>query len=86
MLHLYKFREKEKLREEGRIEVNNIITLAKSALISAHDDDDLKKSFFEIHNLFIRLEHSQHHRDTLLRGDNASNTENKMNQPPIPFA
>jgi uncharacterized membrane protein YgaE (UPF0421/DUF939 family) len=69
LLHLYKFREKEALREEGRIEVNDIIANAKSLLALAATDDDFQKAFHSVHERFVKLEQSQHRRDIALRSD-----------------
>src|ERR1700730_12892879 len=44
LLHLYKFREKEALREEGRIELEDIIENAKSLLASSGDDEAYQKA------------------------------------------
>lgn len=69
LLHLYKFREKEALREEGRIEVNDIIENAKSCLALAKNEEDFQKAFHSVRERFFKLEQSQHRRDIAMRSD-----------------
>lgn len=45
LMSLYKFREKEALREEGRIELDRIIAGANSILIDAKCKDDFRKGY-----------------------------------------
>ena len=71
--NLYKDREKEALREEGRIELEYIIALAKSYLISATNEAEFKDAFFSIHERFKQLELNQHHRDVTFRSDPTTN-------------
>lgn len=69
LLHLYKFREKEALREEGRIEIDDIIANAKSLMASAKSEDDYKSAFHSVRERFKQLELTQHRRDIALRSD-----------------
>ena len=69
LLHLYKFREKEALREDGRIEVEDMIANAKSLLASCNDEEDCKKAFQAVRERFRQLEQTQHRRDIALRSD-----------------
>lgn len=69
LLHLYKFREKEALREEGRIELNDIMANAKSLLAAATSEEDYSKAFHSVRERFVKLEQSQHRRDIALRSD-----------------
>ena len=69
LLHLYKFREKEALREEGRIELEDIIANAKSLLADASDEEGYKSAFHAVRERFRQLEINQHRRDIALRSD-----------------
>lgn len=69
LLHLYKFREKEALREEGRIELEDIIENAKSLLASCNADGGYKEAFHQVRERFKQLEQAQHRRDIALRSD-----------------
>ena len=69
LLHLYKFREKEALREEGRIELEDVIANTKSLMASAETDQDYKTAFHSVRERFKQLELSQHRRDIALRSD-----------------
>ena len=69
LLHLYKFREKEALREDGRIEVADIILNAQSLLADANDDDGCRLAFHQVRERHKLLEVSQHRRDIALRSD-----------------
>lgn len=69
LLHLYKFREKEALREEGRIELDDIIANAKSLMAAAASEEDYKKAYHSVRERFRQLELSQHRRDIALRSD-----------------
>lgn len=69
LLHLYKFREKEALREEGRIELEDIVGNAKSLLASCNNEDDYKKAYHQVRERFKQLEYGQHRRDIALRSD-----------------
>jgi hypothetical protein len=70
LLHLYKFREKEALREEGRIEIEDIIACAKSLMASANGDEEkLKDAFHSVRERYKIFTLSQHRRDVALRDD-----------------
>ena len=69
LLHLYKFREKEALREEGRIELEDIIENAKSLLASSGDDEAYQKPFHQVRERFKQFGLDQHRRDIALRSD-----------------
>ena len=69
VLHLYKFREKEALREEGRIELEDILANARSALASITTENDAKVSYHALRERYRQLELSQHRRDIALRSD-----------------
>ena len=68
-LALYKFREKEALREEGRIEVEDIVHTCKSRLASDVENPDYQKDFHSLRERLRVLELSQHRRDIALRSD-----------------
>ena len=80
-LSLYKFREKEALREEGRIELDDIIGNAKSLLASAKTDDDCKMAFHQVRERFKVFSLSQHRRDIALRSDEILKTGNGTDHP-----
>lgn len=68
-MKLYKFREKEALREDGRIEAVDILRNAKSLNASSHDDDACKSAYHTIRARMDKLERDQHRRDIALRTD-----------------
>jgi hypothetical protein len=68
-LHLFQVREKEALREEGRIQIEDIIFNARSLLTSAKTDEECKSAFHQVRARFVALELAQHHRDVALRSD-----------------
>jgi hypothetical protein len=68
-LHLYKFREKEALREEGLIEVEDIIRNAKSLLATDSGVPDFKLAYHQVRERLRSLELNQHRRDIALRSD-----------------
>jgi len=67
--HLYKFREKEALREDGRIEVRDIIDNAQSFLVKANSDIEFEKAYHSVRERAKTLEANQHRRDIALRND-----------------
>lgn len=69
LLSLYKFREKEALREEGRIELEDMIDNAKSFLASANNEAECKAAFHQVRERFRVFSLSQHRRDIALRSD-----------------
>ncbi len=69
LLSLYKFREKEALREEGRIEMLDIIYNAKSLLADCKTDDDCGRAFHKVRERFRVFTLGQHRRDIALRSD-----------------
>ncbi|PUE09504.1 hypothetical protein B9Z51_11665 [Limnohabitans sp. T6-5] len=68
-MRLYKFREKEALREDGRIEAVDILRNAKSLNASASDDASCKIAYHSIRARMDKLERDQHRRDIALRTD-----------------
>ncbi len=68
-LHLFKFREKEALREDGRIEARDIVLCGRSLLAQARDDDACRVAFDQVRERARRLEEDQHRRDVALRND-----------------
>lgn len=70
-LHLYKFREKEALREDGRIETRDIILNARSLLAQAQGEDQIRAAFHQIRERALKLDRDQHRRDIALRSDEA---------------
>ncbi|GEP61167.1 hypothetical protein RSO01_83330 [Reyranella soli] len=72
LLHLFKFREKERLREEGRIELCDIIDNARSMSISGQNEDEHKKHYHTIRERFRQLELSQSTSDSKLKSDDLS--------------
>jgi hypothetical protein len=68
VLSIFQFREKEALRENGRIELEDIILNAKSRLVDNMTEDP-RNDFHAIRARFIALEFMQHHRDVSLRDD-----------------
>ncbi len=73
-LYLYKFREKEALREEGRIELEDLIAVAKSLMASARNEEEYAAAFHRVRERFRHLELTQHRQDTLLRSDKLPKT------------
>ena len=67
VLHLFKFREKEALREHGRIELEDIIANAKSFIASATNEEDFKNAYHRVRERFHQFELIQHSEDTALR-------------------
>ena len=67
ILHLFKFREKEALREHGRIELDDIISNAKSLIVTAKNEEDFKAAYHSVRERFHQLELKQHSEDTALR-------------------
>lgn len=65
--HLCRFREKEALREAGRIEVEDIIANAKSLLLTAKDEASTRTAFHSIRQQARDLEKQQHNLDVALR-------------------
>ena len=68
-LNLFQFREKEALREEGRIEMEDIILNAKSRLSDRNSEEESRKDFHAVRARYISLEFAQHRRDMSLRND-----------------
>ena len=68
-LNIFQFREKEALREEGRIELEDIILNAKSRLADCTGEAQAKKDFHAIRARYIAMEFAQHRRDVSLRSD-----------------
>lgn len=69
LLSVYKFREKEALREEGRIEMVDMIDNAKSLLAGCKTDDDCARVFHQVRERFKAFSFAQHRRDIALRSD-----------------
>lgn len=69
--HLCKFREKEALREEGRIEVEDIIANAKSLAASAKDEEGFRGAYHDVRQRAYVLERKQHALDVALRSSEA---------------
>ena len=69
LLFLFRFREKEALRENGRIDVEDIIANAKSMAVKATNDEEYRKAFHEVRERFNALEKHQHNSDVALRSD-----------------
>lgn len=68
-MRLYKFREREALREDGRLELQDIIRNARSLLAAAKTDADYQRAYHEVRTRFDNLERDQHRRDVALRDD-----------------
>lgn len=68
-LQLFQVREKEALREEGRIQIEDIILNARSLLAGAKTEEECKTAFHQVRARFVALELAQHHRDVALRSD-----------------
>lgn len=68
-MRLYKFREKEALREDGRIEAVDILRNAKSLNAAAPDDAACKIAYHSVRARMDKLERDQHRRDIALRAD-----------------
>ena len=69
--HVCKFREREALREEGRIEVEDIIANAKSLAASAKEEEDFKAAYHAVRERSYVLERKQHSLDVALRSNKA---------------
>jgi hypothetical protein len=76
-LNLFQFREKEALRENGRIELEDIILNAKSRLADSKSEEESRKDFHAIRARYIALEFAQHHRDVSLRSDDIKQLTDK---------
>jgi len=76
LLSLYKFREKEALREEGRIEPEDMIDTAKSFLASAINEAECKAAFHQVRERFRVFSLGQHRRDIALRSDEIPKADN----------
>jgi hypothetical protein len=76
LLSLYKFREKEALREEGRIELEDMIDNAKSLLASATTESECKAAFHQVRERFRVFSLGQHRRDIALRSDEIPKADN----------
>ena len=68
-LNLFQFREKESLREEGRIALDDIIWNCRSLLAASTTEEEARKNFHAIRSRFIDLSYAQHRRDVSLRSD-----------------
>ena len=73
-LRLYKFREKEALREDGRIEAVDILRNAKSLNAASLDDAACRIAYQSIRARMDKLERDQHRRDIALRADERLHT------------
>jgi hypothetical protein len=69
LISLDKFREKEALREEGRIEMQDIVDNAKSLLIACKTDEECGRVFHAVREPARVLSMNQHRRDIALRSD-----------------
>lgn len=75
LLSLYKFREKEALREEGRIEMLDIVDNAKSQLAGCKTDEECATVFHQVRERARVLSMNQHRRDIALRSDELPKAE-----------
>jgi len=75
LLHLYKFREKEALRETGRIELEDIIACARILYSNSKTEDEYMVNFHSVRERFKVLEVTQHGMDISLRKDGLSKHE-----------
>jgi hypothetical protein len=69
LLSLYKFREKEALREEGRIQMQDIVDKAKNLLANCKTDDECGRAYHQVRDSAKDLSINQHRRDIALRSD-----------------
>lgn len=69
LLSLFKFREKEALREEGRIEMQDILDNAKSLLAGCTTDKEFEQAYQQVRERARVLSLNQHRRDIALRSD-----------------
>ncbi len=68
-LHLFKFREKEILRETGRIEIQDAIDNAKSLMASAQDEEAFSQAYHSVRARAKAIDESQHAGDSKLKSD-----------------
>jgi hypothetical protein len=69
LMSTFKIREKEVLREFGRIEITDIILNAKSELLRcAGNEEECRKVFHAVRERAMQLERDQHLKDARLRG------------------
>ncbi len=68
-MHLFQFREKESLRESGRIEIEDILLNARGLLIGSRSEQAFREAFHAVRERYRALEFSQHKGDVALRGD-----------------
>lgn len=67
LLHLYKFQEKEALRQRGRIENEDLIAYAKSLKASATCEEQFRAAFDAVRERHKQLELAQHREDAEFR-------------------
>ncbi|MEX3961065.1 hypothetical protein AB4Y42_02425 [Paraburkholderia sp. EG286B] len=72
VLTAFKFKEKEALREEGRIELVDMIYRAKSGLIDCDTEEQCCVLCDRVREEFTRFSLKQHRGDTALRSDEAT--------------
>jgi hypothetical protein len=68
----FRFHEKEALREAGRIDIEDIVSNAKSLAASAEDDEALRKAYHAVRQRAYELEMKQHTVDVALRSKEAT--------------
>jgi hypothetical protein len=69
LLAVLRFREKEALREEGRIEMQDIIDNAHSLLASCETEKDCERVFHQVRERNRQFQLAQHRQDIALRSD-----------------
>lgn len=66
-VQIFRVREKEALREFGRIEVDDILRSAKSYFISCKTEEEYRGAYHAVRSRFVALELAQHRGDVALR-------------------
>jgi hypothetical protein len=75
LMELFRFREKGARREDGRIEIVDIISNAKSLFASAKTEDEYREAFHAVRERNYILEKRQHGSDAALRKDEIAKIE-----------
>ena len=83
LIQLFRFPEKEALRESGRIELSDIILNARSQLYAAGSEADYRKAFHAIRERYHMLEISQHNGYVAMHQDESSKSGDGKKQPGI---
>lgn len=78
---LFRFREKEALREDGRIELSNMVSLGRSILLQDLTEEKFRQAYLSMLERFHRLEQSQHRSYVEIHSERPPD---RTNGPPVP--